>query len=168
LLYIIGIPGAGKSELAGALVRGRRRRVQHLPVLHTVYEDGLVQLGRERFRFSGTDAMSMSVAPRVVEVLKTGVWDRVLGEGDRLTTRGFFDAAATAGYAVDVALVDTPPELAAERRASRGSDQNDAWLRGRATKIRNLREYVTIVLDGRKPVNELVTDLRYHRVFRGG
>lgn len=164
LLYIIGIPGSGKSTLAAELVKGRRRRIEDVPFVHTVYEDGLIQLGRERLGRSGTDALSMSVQPNVLAALETGAWPRVLGEGDRLTNRKFFEAAREAGYRVDVALLDTPPELAAERRGDRGSEQSESWVKGRETKIDRLRDMAQIVLDGRMEPHVLARAIAAHPV----
>lgn len=165
LLYIIGVPGSGKSTLAAELVKGRRRRVEDVPFVHTVYEDGLIQLGRERLGRSGTDALSMSVQPHVVAALETGMWPRVLGEGDRLTNRKFFEAAREAGYRVDVVLLDAPPDLAAQRREGRGSEQSESWLKGRETKIAGLRGLATITLNGSLPVEALARQLASHPVL---
>ena len=162
MLYLIGVPGSGKSTLAAELVRGRRRRVRTVPFAHTVYDGGLVQLGRERAAFSGTDALSMSVQPKAQAALATGVWQRVLGEGDRLANGSFFQAVRDIGYQLDVALLDVPEELAAERRAERGSDQSEQWLRGRRSKVEGLREWVTITLDGTWPVEHSAAVLADH------
>lgn len=165
LLYIIGIPGSGKSTLAAELVKGRRRRVRDVPFVHTVYEDGLIQLGRERLGRSGTDALSMSIQPNVLAALEAAKWPRVLGEGDRLTNRKFFEAAREQGYRVDVVLLDTPRDVAAERRSARGSEQSESWLKGRETKIDGLRELATIVLNGNTPAPALARSLANHPVL---
>ena len=162
LLYVIGIPGSGKSSLVAELVRGRRRRVHPKPFAHTIYEDGLVQLNRERKSHSGTDALSMSVMPYVLAALDTGVWPRVLAEGDRLANQGFFQGVRSAGYLLTVVLLDTPPEVAAERRAARGTTQNEAWVRGRVTKIDRLAGSATLCLDGTRPLEELAALLANH------
>jgi hypothetical protein len=162
LLYIIGEPGVGKSALAAELVRGRRRRVRQQPFVHTEYEGGLVQLGRERSGRSGTDALSMSVSPLALRVLEAGIWRQVLGEGDRLAHVGFFEGARKAGYAVEVVLLSAPPEVAAERREKRGSEQDGSWLAGRLTKVRNLAEHATMTLDATRPVAELAAELADH------
>lgn len=166
LLYVIGVPGSGKTTLVRQLVLGRRRRVAKKPFAHTVYEDGLVQLGRDREGHGGTDALSMSVQPYAIGALAARVWPRVLAEGDRLANRTFFERARGAGYVVDVALLDVPAELAAARRAERGTRQDEAWLRGRESKVENLRPFVTLTLDGSRPVEELAAELADHPVIR--
>lgn len=165
MLYIVGIPGSGKSALMAELVKGRRRRVHANPFVHTVYEGGLVQLGRERLGHSGTDALSMSVQPQVLAALETGVWPAVLAEGDRLANRAFFGAARMRGYLVDLVLLDTPPELAAERRGARGTEQDETWVKGRVTKVEGLRDLAKIVLDGALPLSELAAELATNPVL---
>lgn len=166
LLYIIGVPGSGKTTLVRELVLGRRRRVRTEPFAHTVYEDGLVQLGRDRAMHGGTDALSMSVQPKVLAALQARTWDRVLAEGDRLANVSFLTGARDAGYTVDVALLDVTPELAAERRGQRGTDQDERWLRGRHSKVENLRPLATIVLDGSWSPMLLAAALADHPVIQ--
>jgi hypothetical protein len=164
LLYVIGIPGSGKSALLAEFVKGHRCFTADEPFAHTVYEMGgmpVVMLGRNRKGRAGTDALSMSVQPKVVAALEAGAWPYVIGEGDRLANVGFFDAAAGAGYHVDVCLLDTAPGLAELRREQRGDAQaqNESWVKGRITKVAALAERATIVLDGARPLAELANEL---------
>ncbi len=167
LLYIIGQPGVGKSALMAELVKGQRRRVITKPFAHTTYEDGLVQLGRERANgFSGTDALSLSVQPQVIKALKDHVWSRVVGEGDRLANGKFFTAAQEAGYSLEVILLEASQFVLNHRRKERGSNQDPVWLKGRASKVQNLKTWVTLTLDATLPVTELADQLKGHPVFR--
>jgi hypothetical protein len=78
----------------------------------------------------------------------------------------FLTGAREAGYKVDVVLLDVPDELAAERRAERGSDQDERWLRGRHSKVENLRPLANIVLDGSWAPMLLAAELSHHPVIR--
>ena len=66
-------------------------------------------------------------------------------------------------------LLDTPREVAAERRAARGSTQHPLWVRGRETKVENLRRYASAgwILDGREAVDVNAGRLRAHPVIAG-
>ncbi len=166
LLYLLGVPGVGKSTLMARLVQGKRRRVRLDPFAHTVYEDGLVQLGRERADFSGTDSLSMSVMPKAIAALEAGAWPRIVAEGDRLASAKYFQAAEDAGYSLVVVLLEAPEEVCAERRAERGSAQDPSWMAGRRTKVARLAEWVTLWLDAREPVELLAEQLAGQPVFR--
>lgn len=173
LLYVIGVPGSGKTTLVRELVLGRRRRVVPKPFAHTVYEDGLVQLGRDRQGHGGTDALSMSVQPHVIAALQAGAWERILAEGDRLANTGFFAAAQGAGYGLTVVLLTLPAEAAAARRSARGTHQDERWLRGRESKVANLwawaKDNVADVraFDATLSAAELAALLADHPAIRG-
>lgn len=162
LLYLIGEPGVGKSAVMAELVKGRRRRLMLKPFAHTVYEDGLVQLGRERANgFSGTDALSMSVSPTAIAALQAHYWPRIVAEGDRLAHGKFFDAAKEAGYHLEVVLLEAPQFILTKRRQARGSNQDATWLQGRATKVANVaRDYATMTVDATVPAEEIAAKLR--------
>lgn len=169
LVYLIGEPGVGKSTLMEALTEGLVDvEVSPAPVPHTMFygpyrdqhEPWAIEIGRRRADFSGTDALSMSIAPKAREWIATVPHPLVLAEGDRLASPSFWLAAEEGGYRVDVVLLDADPEVAAARRAERGSDQGGSWLKGRLTKVRNLRPHATIVLNAALETEALVRGLR--------
>jgi hypothetical protein len=146
LVYLSGPPGAGKSTLMAALTAACGRYPRSQPFAHQVLfdRDGSVQgieLGRRRDTFPGTDTLSMSVSPRACAWLATHPAELILGEGDRLATRGFLDAAAASGYTVTLVHVTAPQADLDARCTQRGSTQNDTWRRGRATKAQRLAAY---------------------------
>lgn len=168
LFYLIGMPGAGKTTLLSAALDPLDGIVADKPVPHIGFRDGSVAwLGRRRPPFGGTDAMHMAIQPKVLAWMKSPTAPTyVIGEGDRLGNRKFLQEASVAGYWVQVAWLDTPGDLAQERRIQRsGVRQNDAWVAGRITKVARLVDFYKdregfIVLNGAKPVEELAAAIR--------
>lgn len=165
LVYLIGAPGSGKTTLTAALFAGVPAEVRREPFLHVVRPGGVEVGGPRDLKyardanlqgFGGTDALPMNVQPRVLPFLATGPWEVAFGEGDRLANERFFFAAVRANWRVEVILLDTPAAVCAARRLSRGSTQNEAWLRGRATKVARLAEWARVRLDGTRPPEVLV------------
>lgn len=146
LLYIIGVPAAGKSTLVREVTREAiaepgtvggvavvTYRVAGIPIAR--------ELGRRRDKFSGTDALSMSVLPKALgalEAMRDSAMHQVFAEGDRLANMRFLTAARNQGWSVVVLHLKVSDATAAFRRAERGSTQNEGWLRGRHTKVANL------------------------------
>lgn len=175
LIYAVGVPGAGKTTLIEALLEdsGEPELETH-PFAHRLYPDGSVLLGKPGV-FGGTDTLSMSVQPKVLEWL-AGQWKgcgTVWGEGDRLGGLGFLQAARDTSSVDLVTLVwlDLPPEVAAERRRARGTEQNESWVRGRETKVRRVVESWSALggdlcrLDARLAPDELADDARCRLFF---
>lgn len=144
LVYVIGAPGVGKSTVVRAAL-GPAERTVLKPVAHQFHQGGVVQLGREREAFSGTDALAMNAGPRVIDWL-TGpdAPAVVLGEGDRLAYDGFFQAMLDSGRELHVVHLVAPRRVLEARREERalrtGSAQNPRWVRGRETRVRNLAQ----------------------------
>lgn len=161
LVYIIGEPGAGKSTALELVTHRLTGAVIRQPFAHTewwVPEGRVIELGYRRPAFSGTDTLSMSVQPRVVEWLRSTVNDMVIAEGDRLANGKFFQAVVDAGWNLAVILFAVSPDVADTRRRSRAAalgvdEQGEVWLRGRRTKVARLAaEWEHVVVDAdRKP-----------------
>lgn len=153
LIYFIGEPGVGKSTLMAMLAAGHVPHQMEAPIPHIVYDDGgVAQLGRLRGEFSGTDALGMSVQPRVEEWLAQRPYRVIFAEGDRLANSKFFRAAEDGGYELAIVVVEADDVVLEQRRASRAfvqrrQQQDVRWLRGRRTKIRNLvSEWPTVAV----------------------
>jgi hypothetical protein len=72
-----------------------------------------------------------------------------LAEGDRLANPRFFDTARLVGIDLQVVLLDTPPAVAALRRAARPGSQHAGWIQGRITKTARLADaYQAVRLAG--------------------
>jgi hypothetical protein len=172
--YIIGEPGSGKSTLMEAATRGLRWQVQRKPFAMRWLElpsgQLAVELGERRDSFSGTDALSMSVMPKVLTWLEERHSEIVIGEGDRLSSAKFFQAAERVGELGIAALWGTPALLEARRRmraAALGKPQQDStWLKGRQSKVANLeRDWPHVPINAELSSRDQLLVLSYVKGF---
>lgn len=143
LTYLIGEPGVGKTTLMSAITDGLPGLAARRPFARTIYDCGVVQLGEARAVFGGTDTLSMSVQPKVLEWAEMPDYPDIVGEGDRLANDKFFSAMRDLGYDVCVVLCSAPAAIASERRLRRAGEhrmkpQDATWLKGRQTKVEKL------------------------------
>lgn len=150
MLYLVGRPGAGKSTLMAALTAGLPFVERKQPVAHLDYGGRVVQLGRNREGFPGTDTLGMASIVTVQSWVSSNERPMVLlGEGDRLATPKFFDHCRAAGYETTVVGVVSPNDTVQQRRAARTDwHPNEAWLRGRDTKAAKLCAAADLVVPG--------------------
>lgn len=162
-MYLIGQPGAGKTTALGLALRGLAVYRMPKPIAHVVYTPTYgsdhvlgVQLGTLRDDFGGTDALALGVQPAAEKFVRGLRVDSLVAEGDRLANDKFFAALVEAGWELQVVWLDVPDELAAQRRAERGSKQNAAWVKGRQTKVLRLAEaWKAVRVDGTQPPAEV-------------
>lgn len=154
MLYIAGVPGAGKTTLMGKLLDPAGEVHWHVentaPFAHTVHGWNRMptnimihEIGAKRDGFGGTDALGMSVQPKVVQFLAETRPDRVVAEGDRLGNGKFFRAVLELGYELGIVILELEDGVAAQRRKRRAEMlgtklQNETWLKGRTTKVQGL------------------------------
>lgn len=168
LVYLLGQPGSGKSTLVENLTAGLEPlAIESRPFAHIVWPGGVAELGARRPAFSGTDALSMSVQPKVLAWLEEEAPAHVFGEGDRLGNSKFFTAVLGLGWNLTLIRLAVSASVAAARRAQRAHElgtalQSDAWLQGRLTKNRNLVEAWDdriLELDGDQPPGRVLAKL---------
>lgn len=139
---IIGAPGTGKSTLMKHFM-DRWEWDYHRTGLIDHYVSGdLIVLGKydPEEVFGGTDKLSMSCQKEALEFIKSQEGKIVLYEGDRLTSRVFFNDIQEAGIGLTIIALDCPEDIREERYAARGSAQNQTWLAGRVKKVQNIIE----------------------------
>jgi tRNA uridine 5-carbamoylmethylation protein Kti12 len=177
LLYLIGYPGSGKTtamrKALGAIRRNGEpvrtiERVEKQPFAHTIYSDGLIELGYEREVYGGTDTLSLGVQPKVLDWMAKSDAPLIIGEGDRLANSKFFAAVEAQGRAVQIVYLKCPELVARHRAWDRGSRFSEPWFKGRITKVNRLFEewqsqtIIVLTTDGRQAqhLKEVVTDVQ--------
>lgn len=151
-LTVVGIggePAAGKTTLMLEILRrlGPGTPFGRGLVVGTAHpRSRSLVLGRYRTGdpFAGTDRLSMAVSPqaeRFLAALKArGLPTVVWFEGDRLFTGSFLQHCEAIADRVSWWLAVANPGVLHERHVARLDSQGDRFLRGRATKYRNLRD----------------------------
>jgi len=172
LLYLICQPGSGKTTLATALFADlpQVQRPAFHPYPPFIEYPGGAQIGVMRSGFGGTDVLPLNCQPNVIAWMQQTGWFHLFAEGDRLANDKFFKACKAAGIGLSVIHLDCPDELAQERRERRGSNQDTAWVKGRASKVRRLAEAWSEDswrLPAELPLEDLVERLRQHPVIKG-
>ena len=142
LFYLIGLPGSGKSTVMKELMsRFDCEWEQERPIdLLDSHVCGPVRvLGKyeEGETFSGTDRLSMAVSPKAVEWIKTKPEEVIIGEGDRLNNKAFFEAAGDDLTIIHLTVSDEERE---RRYKERGSDQSEKFIQTVRTKCSNILE----------------------------
>lgn len=142
VLFLVGAPGVGKTALA--------RLMLGFPEVYTIVKPKWT-ISNDRSRcaaghytgdtFDGADMVPYNGAAAALDY-----WSRHLAEhhgltlfdGDRFSNKGVLDGLrARRGLKVLCVHLTAPDEVLAARRAERGSNQNETWLKGRVTKAAN-------------------------------
>lgn len=140
LIYLIGLPGSGKTTVMKKLMNriGEFEQDRPIDLLDSHVCENVRVLGKylEGETFSGTDRLSMAVAPKAIEYFSTHPQEIVIGEGDRLNNKGFFHCFD------DKTLIHlTVSDSERTRRyEERGSDQSDKFIQTVRTKCKNILE----------------------------
>ena len=143
LIYIIGLPGTGKSTIMKEFMASRDWSAERVTDLLDTHVSGNVRvLGKysDEETFSGTDRLSMAVAPKATEWMNTAPDEVIIGEGDRLNNKAFFEAAKSVGELHIIHIASSDDER--ERRYDlRGSNQSDKFISTVRTKVSNIAEH---------------------------
>jgi len=143
LIYLIGMPGTGKSTVMKSFMSNYKWTQQKAyELLDTHISDGIRVLGKyeEGETFSGTDRLSMAVAPKAIEWISKTPDEVIIGEGDRLNNKAFFEKAKELGE-LHIIKLTVSDEERKRRYEERGSSQSDKFIQTVATKCKNISEY---------------------------
>jgi dephospho-CoA kinase len=153
IIALIGEPGTGKTTLFRKFIEQYTwENVEPVKLVSSMYckDTNTYILGKyeENEVFAGTDRLSMAVQPQVIDFINNSNAN-ILFEGDRLTNMKFFDfLIGLPETDVKIIVLTVPQEIMNERYQDRGSDQSDTFLKGRKTKINNIRgnfEYMDFI-----------------------
>jgi uridine kinase len=155
VIAIFGEPGSGKTTLMKKLMEkyGFDKTIDDSVKLVPFHKkDNLYILGKyeDGQVFGGTDRMSMAVQPEAIKFLDS-LSNKdpnavVIFEGDRLSTSSFLEHCFEK-YDIDMFYLNTNKDVRAERYKERGSNQDETWLRGRESKISNIRSNFILMFD---------------------
>ena len=142
IIAVIGAPGTGKSTLMKEWMSNWDWEYKRTGQLDHYVSEDLIVLGvyPDDEVFGGTDKLSMSIAPQVVEFLDNNQDKIILFEGDRLNSKKFFHQVLDKGWNLRIVALDVSREERDRRYAERGSDQDPTWLQGRISKVENVIE----------------------------
>jgi len=144
LIYLIGMPGTGKSTVMKSFMERHTPWEKDKPaeLLETHVSGNIRILGKyeDGETFSGTDRLSMAVAPKAIEWLSTEPDEIIVGEGDRLNNKAFFEMARDLGELHIIQLTVSDEER--ERRyKERGSEQPEKFIQTVKTKCNNIAKH---------------------------
>lgn len=138
LIYLIGLPGTGKSTVMKEFMSRFDGWVQDRPIdlLDTHVCGNVRVLGKyeEGETFSGTDRLSMAVAPKAIEYFTSNPEEIIIGEGDRLNNKAVFNSVEDK-VIIHLTVSD---EERQRRYDERGSEQSDKFIKIVQTKCKNI------------------------------
>jgi len=151
IICVIGEPGVGKTTIFRNFMDFYDWEDQEpVKLVNTKYSEELnlhiIGKYEEGEVFAGTDRLSMAVMPEAIKFIGE-TSSNVMFEGDRLTSTKFFDFLLTLPETeVSILVITAPQTIMNERYEERGSNQSETFLKGRKTKINNIRgnlDYMT-------------------------
>jgi hypothetical protein len=156
------------AELTRGAERRERLGTKLVPFDELLVDGNVVgaEIGKRRANFPGTDTLAMNAMPNVAKWLGTCMLDVVCAEGDRLTHIRLLDAAAGAGYRVNLFVLSAPMSVLDARCEARGSAQNRSWRMSRGTMCTRVGAaaeqagYRVFYMNSERSVGELAADIR--------
>ena len=138
VLFLVGEPGCGKTTLAKRLIEPDSYLIPSpkwtvgMKVCAAGHYSGSTFDGADTVPYNGVDA-ALTLWEADLRALPLTIFD-----GDRFSNAGVVErlraSGAQQGLSIRCIHLHVPENIAASRRAQRGSNQNPSWLKGRKTK----------------------------------
>jgi len=139
VLFVVGAPGVGKTTLVRELLE--HRSYFSVEPKWTMGMNGEVCAAGlyTGAKFDGADTVPYNGVQAALEFWadKLKTFELTILDGDRFSYKKTVDFFRAQGADVRCLLLDAGDALLAERRAARGTEQNETWVKGRVTKARN-------------------------------
>lgn len=147
-VFLVGVPGTGKTTTTVTLMSALPEYTSSVSGIKMIPWVELNRRDGQSWRFlgvfggrgyaQGTDRMSMGVQPHFVEFARTNDTNLFI-EGDRLCNAGSIEACLAYRYSVHVVELTADAGVRQQRYQLRGSAQSETFIKGRVTKLFNLR-----------------------------
>ena len=147
IIALGGEPAVGKSTIVSYFIASDAygwEKKKEVKLVDTLYNEKLDTYvlgiyGSEGGDFPGTDRYSMAVQPQAIEFVKN-TKSNIVFEGDRLFNQSFLEFLADLpDTELEIFIIKANKERIEENHKIRKDSQSDTFLKGRHTKIENLR-----------------------------
>lgn len=168
ILFVVGAPGVGKTTLVRALLGLEGGDLPEGGYLvpkpkWTVLPSAAAAGHYTGETFDGGDTVPYTGAQDALAYWRAHLAARALTvfDGDRFSNAGVLTWLRDHGHAPRALWLTAPSETLDTRRAARGSHQNAAWMKGRATKAERFAGMLpACALDAGRPLEQLVREAR--------
>jgi len=107
--------------------------------------DNVLLLGHYNIgkRCEGTDTLSYAALPKLIEYILDvfNEYEILVAEGDRVSSKKFFDFIASLGLCVDLYYFYCDISSSLKRREENGSSASEKFVKTTITKSKNMLEY---------------------------
>lgn len=144
IYIVIGQSASGKTTYVTKNFITEELQRLDKPFKHTISGKNLLlgHYGLER-RCCGTDTMSMSILPFLIEHFKEVLnkSENIIGEGDRINNQKFFDYIKNLNIPVKVILFECSIEESLKRLKEAGSTIGETFVKTTKTKAKRMLNY---------------------------